>query len=238
MKTQFFRLSRWGCAAALLCALQANSAFAGTVIKLDLGNDGASDVQLVDSTLETIDDQVGATTGEQNTAVVFLDALAAEKNIALGSFTLSSVSLSGAPFVVNNSVVMQPTTGGVFEIYDQNNELILSGTLTGGTISGPLGANSAATGGFLTTTLGTFTGGSLKSLLAPNSASLAFSLTDVNDGAGFSVVGSGDSARLAPFTAAATANLGARELVPEPSSTVLMALGLCGIAGQFRRRRR
>lgn len=236
MKIRTAQLLRWWSGTLLLLALQAQISSAGTVIKLDLANDSSTDVALSSNTLRTVDDGIGATTGDQNTSVIFLDALAAEENILFGSFTLDGVNLFGTPFVINNSVVMQPTQGGHFKIYNQNNVLILSGSLTDGTISGPLGANNAATGGFLTTTLGSFDGGTLLGKLAINSASLAFSLTNVNEGNGFNIVGEGNDARLGSFTAHATANLGARA-VPEPSTTVLAILGLCGIVGQFRRRR-
>jgi hypothetical protein len=223
------------CLGTILVLVLHAQLWAGTVIKLDLGNDSSNDVQLTDVELETVDDGVGANNGEQNSAVIFLDLLKnAHTDIAFGSFTLDGVQLAGKPTVIGTEVIMQPTTGGKFEIWDENDELILSGTLLGGILSGPLGLG--ATGGFLTTTLGVFDGGSLQQYLDPNSASLAFSLTNVNGGQGFSTIGSGDDQRLAPFTAHATANLGARGLVPEPQSGVLLGLGLLGLLASRRRR--
>ncbi len=207
-----------GLAAALVPAAQA-----GTIIKLGFGIDSLPDIELSDGKLSTYDDGAGATQGDQNTEVTFLGVLAGTTPFEgdRASLTLDNVMLSGEPTVIGGTV-LQATTGGTFDLYDPSNNLLLKGTLGGGTLSGPL--NNIATGGFLTTEFGTLTGGSLLPTL--NSAGVALStfsiaLTDVNNGLGLKV--NADNNRLLPFTADATANIGGQ--APEPAGVVIALLG-------------
>ncbi len=196
---------------------------AGTIIKLGFSSDSLPDIELVGSTISTVDDGVGATTGDQNTELTYLGVLSGEPSIegANASFTLDNVELSGLPTTFGTTI-LQATAGGDFSLYDQNNGLLLEGTLGSGTLSGPLGGT--ATGGFLTTEFGQFTGGSLLPTLQQESrllSSFSVSLTDVNNGAGFGTTGNG---QLEEFQADGTANIGAA--VPEPASSVLIGIAL------------
>jgi len=218
-------MSRFITAVALAMVL-VPSADAGTILKLGFGVDSLADIELSGGVISTNDDGAGATQGDQNTEVTFLGALtgAAVIEADRASVTFDNISLVGEATIVG-STALQSTTGGSFELYDPSNNLLLSGTLGDGTLSGPIDA--AATGGFLTTEFGSFTGGTLLPVL--NNAGLALSsfaiaLTDVNDGAGLSV--DEGTNQLGSFTADASANIGAQ--VPEPM-TWMVAL-LAGLA--------
>lgn len=213
--------------------LTSAAAQAGTIIKLGFGVDSQPDFELVDNVLSTFDDGFGATIGDQNSEVTFLGPLtgliAIEGDRA--SFTLTDVHTTGTPTIIGLTL-LQPTSGGDFRLYGPSNELLLSGTLGDGTLSGPLGG--PATGGFLTTQFGTFTGGSLLQTLGAQDlvqASFAISLTDVNDGNGMAIDGNGN---LLPFAGDATAIVGGQ--VPEPASVSLV--GLAGLFGFATLRRR
>lgn len=215
------------------CGFISTTASAGTIIKLGFSTDSKPDIELLDGLLSTFDDDFGATLGDQNTEVTFLGALSGALAIEgdRASFTLSDVVVSTSPTVIG-STVLQPTEGGTFSLWGPSNELLLSGTLGNGTLSGPTGGT--ATGGFLTTEFGSFTGGSLLTTLQGSGlseSSLSISLTDVSDGTGFQIDESTQS--LTNFTADATANIGGQ--VPEPAA---LSLGLLGLLGVLRIRRR
>jgi len=197
---------------------------AGTIMKLGFGTDSRPDIELTGSTISTVDDGVGATSGDQNTELTYLGELGGETPIegATASFTLDNVQLSGQPATFGTTI-LQATTGGNFSLYDQNNLLLLEGTLGAGTLSGPMGGT--ATGGFLTTEFGNITSGSLMSTLQMNSnlrSTFSVSLTDVNNGAGFDKTVGGD---LAPFAADGTAIIGV-QTVPEPAALLMLIPGL------------
>ncbi len=105
--------------------------YAETIIKLNLGTDSMPDVRLVDGVLSTAPDAVGATNGDQNTEVAYLGVLTGEAPIEgeNGSLTLAGVELIGEPAVYFESTVLQETSGGSFQLYNPNNELLLSGNL-------------------------------------------------------------------------------------------------------------
>lgn len=197
---------------------------AGTIIKLGFSTDSLPDIELIGNTISTVDDGVGATSGDQNTELTYLGILGGGAPIegATASFTLDNVQLAGQPTTFSTTL-LQATTGGDFALYDQNNVLLLAGTLGEGTLSGPMGGT--ATGGFLTTEFGDFTSGALLPALELQSnlrSTFSVSLTDVNNGAGFDKTGGGD---LAPFEADGTANIGA-QIVPEPAALLMLIPGL------------
>jgi hypothetical protein len=217
--------------AALASCVATLDAHASTIIKATLGIDASPDIELVDGVLSTFVDAVGATTGDQNTEVTFLETLSSQSPIMgdHSSFSMDDVLIVDTATVFGNTV-LQKTSGGNFRLYDPNNVLLLSGTLGNGVLSGPIGGTS--TGGFLTTEFGMFTGGSLLSSLSELPwSTLSISLTDVNSGSGMALK---DDGTLANFSADGTAVIGAS--VPEPASIVILSVGTLGFF--IRRHRR
>ena len=220
---------------------------AETIVKLGLGSTGP-DIQLVDGTLSTVDDGEAGSPGDQESTVTFHGFVAGSVDDitppAQGSFTLSGVSMVGSPVLVNQgifSLVTQQTTGGTFELYGDDGQVLLTATLEDGSLHGTTSA--AATGGFISMNLGTFTGPAaddldvLFSQVAADTASLAISLTDVSDDTGAGGLSVIDNV-LQNFTSDATANIGAESfggVVPEPSSGMMALAGLALLT--IRRRR-
>lgn len=220
------RLLTAGVCTFALCIAQ--SATAGTIIKLGLGGDSAPDITYTGGVLSTVDDGDGATNGNQNTHIEFSDFLSGEADVTtpIASFSLSGVTQDGnAELVGGGDVVIQRFTGGSLSLYDPANSLLLSGDLTSSILVGSMG--SSATGSVFSIDLGNVTGGSLASQILPGSLSLSVSLNNVNGGAGFSV--SGTNPALQDFTADATASI-AGDVIPEPASILLV---LAAAAGGF-----
>jgi hypothetical protein len=227
-----------------LCALMsaAPQARAGTIIKLSLGGDAAADVEYtggVGGVLSTVDDLNAATTGNQNTAVEFLDILdSVESDIltSTASVTLDGVTASGAAFPFG-SAVFQNFTGGTLELYDAANTLLLSGTLDASVLAGTLGP--PATGALITTTFGQFTGGTLVGYFDPDTLALSIALGSINGGAGLAVSpldGFPAISVLNAFTADASIIIAANP-VPEPAAILLLVSGILATAIARRRRR-
>lgn len=224
MKTTMRNLFVLGVACALLFA---QSAQAGTIIKLSLGDDPTPDVEFDGAIFSTIDNGDGATPGEQNTAVEFLDFLSSHPPIptAIASYTVSGVTAVTPATVLFGSLVIAEFTGGSFALYDDLGGLLLSADLDDSALSGPLGP--PATGALFTTTFATVTGGSLAPLIDPNTISLSISMTDINGGLGFSTSSGLGGDFLDPFEADVTENIAA-EQIPEPATAVLAMLALAG----------
>lgn len=216
--------------AAVVALFVTTTANATTILKLNFGSTGP-DFQYAGGILSTIDDGDAATAGDQNTQAAFEGLLAGVPDITtdIASVTFDGITADGAATILPGFVV-QNTIGGTFDLWDSSNTLLLSATIDSGSISGPLGA--AATGSFVTLSLGNYTGGTLLPLLGgANAASIGVSFTDVasRSGAGFSVNGTSLNA----FTADATANLAA---VPEPTTVGLLLAGLAGGFGVRRKK--
>lgn len=194
-----------------------------TVIEVHLGgtNSGAPDVQLSGGVFGTINDGDGATTGNQNTDVLYDNSLNSQTDIVSGaSFTLSGITLAGTASALGGGVITQGTTGGSFSLYNSANSLLLSGTLGDGTL---FGSDTNSIGSFFNTTVGSLTGGSLLAFLPDVGVSLGFSLGTVTTGGftGLDIV----SNNIADFTANGT---GLIDVVPEPASMTLLISGLLG----------
>jgi hypothetical protein len=230
----FAFLSVVGCALVSTIGATAN---AGTIIKLNLGGDSAADIVFDGTQLSIVDDGNGATTGNQDTNVEFLDFLSGETDIVgapPASFSMSGLAVDGFANVFNNVLVIQNFTGGTFNLFDDANALLLSGTLDDSTLTGPIGP--PATGALFTTTFASVTGGSLASQIDSDTITLSMSLSAISGGTGFSVDMGGAAPALNPFTADATLSIAA-EQIPEPTAAVLLIFGSLWLAGQSHRRR-
>jgi hypothetical protein len=221
---------------ALVC-IAGEHTFAGTIIKLSLGGDAVSDIEYTGGgagVLSTEDDLNAGTTGDQNTAVEFLDFLdpvIADIPTSTASFTLDGLTAAGPATVVNGSLLAQSFAGGSLFLYDDDaaNTLLLSGTLGTSVLTGPIGP--PATGALFTTSFAVVTGGSLAQYIDPASLTLSMSLSDVNGGAGFSVTPAPvfpppvvSAGVLNAFTADATLSI-AGELIPEPTGIAICLVG-------------
>ena len=200
------------------------AAHASTIIKLNLGSVGP-DIGMTGGQLSTVDDGIAATTGDQNTNVEFTDFLSATPDITtpIASFTLSGLT-AVPPAQQLGSLAIQNFTGGQFSLYDQANNLLLSGPLTTSALTGVIGPPGTAS--LFTTSLTSATGGSLAPLILTGSLSLSMSMTDVNGGAGFTV----SDGILQPFVADSSVLIAAdSNPAPEPSTLALMTLGAAGL---------
>lgn len=213
--------------AALACAaigFASSPVNAGTIIKLNLGGVGP-DIELAGSgVLSTFDDGIGATTGDQNTAVEFsgfLDGGNPDINTSTASVTIDGLTLSG-PAIVSPGIAIQSFSGGIVRLYGPapTNTLLLQGVLTGSTLVGTTGA--PGNGGLFSATFGNVTGGTLDSLILDNSLTLQMTLANINGGAGLVVPAIGSS--LAPFIADAAVTMAA-DPVPEPATVALLGMG-------------
>jgi PEP-CTERM motif-containing protein len=238
------RSARKFAAAIPVCVLLAGMAapaHAGTIIKVQLGGDPTADVHYQNGVFSTIADPDGATTGDQDTNVEYLDFLSGLSDVppSIASFSITGLTAVPPAQVIplggGVNLLVQEFINGTFSLYDfaPGNALLLSGTLSSSTLTGPIGP--PATGALFTTSITSVTGGSLAPLLKKDSLSISINLTDINGGAGLGV-GIGAAPFLANFEADASVNIAA-EPTPEPS-TVCMA-AICGaIAVGWARRRR
>lgn len=214
--------------ACTLLSITSGALHAGTIIKLSLGSDLPPDIEFDGTTLSTIDDGNAGTTGDQNTNVTFLDFLTFNPDIlpSSASYSLNGLTADGPAFVFGGVLVLQNFMGGTFELYDPGNVLLLSGSLDGSTLSGLLGP--PATGALFTTSFSTVTGGLLAPYIDADTLSLSMNFTDINGGAGLSISPPGRTfIALNPFTAdAALSKAADRSLIPEPTTAVLLLLGI------------
>jgi len=233
-----------GVAICTILSAAASSSFAGTIIKMTLDGSGP-DVEYTGGTFSTFDDGNGATTGDQNTAIEFLDFLdSVESDVPLpvASFALNGLLATGPATVFNGVLVLQNFAGGILELYDSGNSLLLSGLLTTSAMTAPLGP--PATGGLFTTSFAAVTGGSLAPYIDPLTMTFSMSLADINGGAGLSVTPAPSMpfppihlAVLNDFTADATASIAA-EPIPEPASVAMLLVGAVVALAAARRNRR
>lgn len=228
---------------AAVFSLLAQSASADTIIDLTFA--GNLDFELKGTELSTIDDGNGTSPGDQDTIINFPNNsfVSGQPGVVegAGSFTMAGVKLEGSPVIVPGNLLAYQTTGGTFELFDDANSSILTGTLNDGSFYASYGAGTAATGGWLSINFGSFTGpdGSpLFDLLDPNSAAMSISFTEIFTGAQPGVTVNGND--ILDFTADATANISAESLastLPEPGSLGLAMVAMLGVLGLRRRQR-
>ena len=216
-------------AATLLC--MAGPSNADTILKFGLSETGP-DVEYDGTTFSTVDDGDASTLGEQNTGFNFtgpLDGVIADI-FANASFTLSNVLASGAAQVVSNTVV-QASTGGSFSAYDENNNLLLSGSIADGALTGSTGSS---TGSYFNLNTVTFTGGSLLPFLIADSGGISIAMSGILSQGGVPslVVNNGV---LAPFSGNSTGLVDGQGAIPEPATALLLVSGAIGAA--IRRRK-
>lgn len=214
-------------AAALLLSIQ--TANAGTIIKLDLGNDSAKDLKFVSGTLSTVVDGIGSP-GDQETGIDFLDFLSGEIDIPSGaSYSLGGVLIDGLP-IVAGPVVTQFLQGGFFRLWDDNSNLLLDVNLNDSVLFGATNTGAAAT---IAVDFGTVVGGSLAPQIIADTISFSIGMTGVKTGAlnGLRVI----SGVLQDFQADAT-KLIAADPVPEPTVALLSVIGIACAASTLRRR--
>ena len=233
----------------VLAGFSTGTGYAETVLNLSFGKNEIidPDIELVSGVLSTVQDSDNSITspGDQTTDATFEGFAVGQPGIAdiiNGSFTLDGVAMVGAPAETplgGFSSVTQQTTGGTFDLFDAAGDLLLSGTLNNGLLTGS--TSGATSGGFFNLDFGTFTGPAsspLFQLLDPTKASLSISFTGIASpgSAGMSVV----DGVLQDFIADATANVDAATfggVAPEPTSMSLGLLAVAGIAAIARRRR-
>jgi hypothetical protein len=212
---------------------------AGTIIKLSLGTDATADVEFSGGSggaFGTVNDNIAGTTGDQNTAIEFgdfLDASQADVLTTTASFSLDNLTASGPASTFGGDLVIQNFNGGTMSLYSPANVLLLSGTLANSALTGPIGA--PATGALFTTSFANVTGGTLGGLILPNTLTVSMGLSDINDGAGFSVGGAAAQV-LNAFRADASLTIAA-EPIPEPIALLLIAVASTGLTMLTSRRR-
>jgi len=216
-----------GFTSAALALLLTFNASQAALIKLDLAKtpapDPGPDIAYAGSVLATPSDLNGATTGDQDTAIVFGDFLSALP-ATRGSYSLHGLGANGQATTVfipgpNITVVSQSLTGGNFQLYDSANVKLLDVSLASSVLSGTAGPAST-TANVFSITNGTVVGGTLASQIASNSISFSIALTNISGG-GLEVDANNV---LAAFDASATKEI-AGSPVPEPSAAILLVLG-------------
>lgn len=242
---------------ATLCGFSAAAPLsAETIVKLDLGTSSPDVVYAFDEAadtyvLSTQSDGLVSSLGDTQTNATFQSfvSTAGVANIpADASLSISGIQSVGNAVVFGGSLVNQETEGGSFQLYDDNNILILAGELEDGVLTGPLGVSDApgpSTGSLFTVNLGTFVlpdgaDDTIFNLLDPESAQLSMSFTNVTSGDGSAVGLSVIDDKLQSFTADVTAQVEAAardpNLLPEPASFGMAMLGLLAmLAGRSRR---
>jgi hypothetical protein len=241
------RKLRYASLALSLCALIGfawpASAQAATIVEMSLG-DATTDIEYDNGTLHTVDDGNNVTMGEQDTGVLFLnfvdgygpDILSAP----LGSLTLSGLTPSpagpGSALLIFQSTILQNFTGGTLELWDENNNLLLSGNLGASALTGAVGN---PTGGLFQTSYGSITGGALMPYVDPNSFLMSMNFTSIK-----TIPGGQNGLTLAappppgnfvnvdlnPFRADATVDVEADQ-IPEPAAAgMLLAITLCALS--------
>jgi len=222
---------------------------AATILEMSLG-DATTDIEYNAGTLHTVNDGNLATNGEQDTGVLFLnfvdsygpDILSAP----LGSLTLAGLVPTPAgpnsALLINQATVIQNFAGGTLSLWDQNNNLLLSGNLGSSALTGAVGN---PTGGLFQTSFGTVTGGALMGYVDPNSFLMSMNFTSIQTIPGGQTgltlaapppPGMVVNVQLNPFRADATIDVEANQgVIPEPT-TAGMLLTLAAVASLLRRR--
>lgn len=216
-----------GCALALGAASVAR---AESFLELEPESTGPHAAYSAASTFATTSDGVAGTTGNQDVSGDYLNFLDSIASFSGGSFTVSGLTASGPPTVFS-TFVSQNLTGGSFSLYNSSNTLLLSGTLGTSLLSGLSGPGGVAS----VTSGATVTGGTLQPLIAPGSLSISISITDINDGAGFTL--SSGNTIIDPFSGDMMVTFAGNEAVPEPSTAALLIAGVMGSMIVRRKRR-
>jgi hypothetical protein len=203
---------------------------AGTLMTLHPLGSGAN-FDFSGGELSTLDDGSTSTTGNQNAFIEYpseasslISAFAAQPE---ASFTFGDITAVSQSTTFSGSLILQNFSAGQFSVYDEGNALLLSGNLTVSAITGSIGAGDAE-GLFLA--FGEITDGSMAVGLDRDSLRVKMKLPTVQGG--FSVSPMPDLppppvhfGTLGAFTASALSIEIQADVVPEPASAGLLALG-------------
>ncbi len=209
---------------------------AGTIIKLNLGETGPDVSMVQGGTFGTTNDGNAGTIGDQNTAIEYADGLdfIPDINLNVASFSLTGLQEVGPAGVFGNLVV-QNLVGGIFNLYDPANNLLLSGALTNSALTGVLAPGPGTGSVFTTAPITGPLGGALAPFIVPGSLSLSLTLTNVvSQGITPGLVVDGG---VLQFTADSTVEIAATTVVPEPTTLGLLAFGGLAALGLRLRRR-
>jgi hypothetical protein len=228
------RLTALFAALALLAGgMLSQEVAAETVIKFDLADISTGpDISYTSGVLSTTDDGDPSTDGQQSTDVKYQGFLGFIPSIASGaSMTLSGITADGAA-MGTVGLISQETSGGMFNLFDDSNMLLLSGNFGSGVIAGSTVSTGAS---FFSTSPVFYTGGSLLPLIKPDSGVISLSFTDVRTSGNPGLVVSNNT--LLNFSGNATGLLEA-SAVPEPSVIGMAGIGALVLIRRQRRRRK
>jgi len=215
--------------------LAAQSAQAGTIIKLNLGGIGPDIGMNGGGILSTVNDGDATTLGDQNTAIEytdFLDGGNPDINTPIASVSISGLAAAG-PAIPGPGILIQSYAGGTVSLYGPapGNVLLLQGVLGGSTLVGTTGP--PGNGGLFSATFANVVGGTLDPFIMDNTLTLQMTLSNINGGAGLAA---GPGLPVAPFFADAVVTMAADQ-VPEPMGILLFAVGGALVTMAPKRRR-
>lgn len=220
--------------AGALCAVLASSSLhAATIMKLHLDGSSGANFSFNGSVLSALSDGSAATSGDRDATIEFTNGLSmASSSFASGpgaSFSLAGINVAVPSTTFNGTLVVQDFSLGNLAIYDEEDDLLLSASLTLSALTGSVGPPSAS-GLFLA--FGNITGGSMAAELDSSSLRVKVKLPIVSGG--FSVSPSPSSppppthsAALDEFMAITTTIEIQAEpsVVPEPISVGMLLIG-------------
>jgi hypothetical protein len=229
--------------ALVVSAASATFAATNQILTLNLAGSGPNGQIGMNGSgvLSTRDDGVAATTGDQNTTISYINALAGvlpNLGSPTASFTISDLEVNGPPTPFG-SALFQNYKNGSFALYGPSptNELLLSGNLSNSStlLAVLAGGADPSDGTMFTSYFGTVTGGSLQNYIAGNSVALQMYISNAQTpgvGAGFHL----DGGSLASFSAKSTVSILATT-VPEPETLVLFCMAAASAIAVRRRQR-
>jgi hypothetical protein len=144
--------------------------------------------------------------------------------------------------LINQSTIIQNFTGGTLNLWDQNNMLLLSGTLGSSALTGAVGN---ATGGLFQTSFGSVSAGALLPHIDPNSFLMSMNFTSIKTipggQTGLTLTGPAPPGMVVgvdinPFRADATVDVEADQaVIPEPTTAgLLLIIAACALSRRWK----